>query len=392
MRRCLMRLPTNRCHPSIQSEIGKRHSSLFGFSNDLSSTNNDDPKSNPASEESKVYPVSAFDESRNWRDWFHPAEYENPWDKSSSRFQYPLDNGPADSATRHLIHLLQNFHRFEHTTTAQCNTVIANLLELSIGQPSISERAYAILENMEHLEATHRTLRHQSNQRGVAEKVARPLPKPNRTTYNTVLRIFAKTITNKEKGPDLAKRVVETMHERYEHHQELELRPNAFHWNCVLLAYLECDDPQRPIYGLKLMLEEKAELDVSSYVHLLRMCNSTENIGANVAVRMWQEILEKRNDIPDLPSVFYSHFLQAIRSLPVGRLRSLYFDECFSRARKLGKVNRFVLKEFFLHNQSSELFKKHLGNYQRQIYGMKAEDALRRLVTLIPTEWTQHAN
>lgn len=354
----------------------RRHISIFGVATNDSKTQPIKPPQ---------YPKSAFDESPNWRDWFHPAEYENPWDNSSSRFQFPLDHGPADATTRHLIQLLQQFHTFAHTTTEHCNAVLEDLLELSIGQPSIAERAYAILENMEFLEDTHRKLPQ------MGEKLARPLPKPNRTTYNSVLKIFAKTVTSKEKGPELAKRIVERMQERYEDYQELELRPNAFHWNCVLLAYMECDDPERAILALKLMLDEAAQLDASSYIHLLRMCVKTE-IGANVAVRMWQETLEKRNDIPELPSVFYSHFLQAIRSLPTGRLRSLYFDECFSRARKFGKVNRYILKEFFLHNRSDELFKKHLGSYQRQIYGMQAEDAMRRLLSLIPSEWSQHAD
>jgi hypothetical protein len=158
--------------------------------------------------------TSAFDTSRNWRDWFHPAEYDNPWDKTqysmARRFQFPLDHGPLDTAARHLIQLLQQFHRFENATTVQCNAVLTNLLQLSIGQPSIAERAVAILENMEMLEDTQRDMHssfsggmHQHNRdddggddkssammqsmmrsssSDVVEKVARPIPKPNRIT------------------------------------------------------------------------------------------------------------------------------------------------------------------------------------------------------------------
>jgi hypothetical protein len=157
--------------------------------------------------------TSAFDTSRNWRDWFHPAEYDNPWDKTqysmTRRFQFPLDHGPLDTAARHLIQLLQQFHRFENATTVQCNAVLTNLLQLSIGQPSIAERAVAILENMEMLEDTQRNMHsfsggiHQHNRdddgvddnssamiqsmmrsssSDVVEKVARPIPKPNRIT------------------------------------------------------------------------------------------------------------------------------------------------------------------------------------------------------------------
>jgi hypothetical protein len=157
--------------------------------------------------------TSAFDTSRNWRDWFHPAEYDNPWDKTqysmTRRFQFPLDHGPLDTAARHLIQLLQQFHRFENATTVQCNAVLTNLLQLSIGQPSIAERAVAILENMELLEDTQREMHssfssiHQHNRdddggddnssammqsmmrsssSDVVEKVARPIPKPNRIT------------------------------------------------------------------------------------------------------------------------------------------------------------------------------------------------------------------
>jgi hypothetical protein len=77
---------------------------------------------------------SAFDTSPNWRDWFQPAEYDNPWDKSYtgtpppggatalSRFKFPLDNIAADTAARHMIYLLQNFHRFENATTVDWST------------------------------------------------------------------------------------------------------------------------------------------------------------------------------------------------------------------------------------------------------------------------------
>jgi hypothetical protein len=108
---------------------------------------------------------------------------------------------------------LQQFHRFENATTVQCNAVLTNLLQLSIGQPSIAERAVAILENMELLEDTQRELHSsfsvmiqhnqddnndgdhnsammrsmmmRSSSSDVVEKVARPIPKPNRITVRS---------------------------------------------------------------------------------------------------------------------------------------------------------------------------------------------------------------
>jgi hypothetical protein len=242
-------------------------------------------------------------------------------------------------------------------------------------------------------------------------------------------------VSTKEKGPKVAEQIVASMTRRFEQYQQLDLRPVPFHYNCILLSYLECDDPDRALHALKLMLEHPDDLDVSSYIHLLRMCPSSPDLGSKVAVRMWQEFLEgeTNNDnddnisknvvdneeedgstigagsstststsssrrrltnttLPDFPSVFYAHFLQAIRPLPVGKLRTIYFDECFSRAIHFGKVNQYILKEFLLHHKSDELFTKHLGPYRRHIYGMKADTALRRLVSLIPTEWCQHAD
>jgi hypothetical protein len=234
----------------------------------------------------------------------------------------------------------------------------------------------------------------------------------------------------------VAARIVNSMTRRFEQYQQLDLRPVPFHYNCILLSFLECDDPDRALHALKLMLEHPDDLDVSSYIHLLRMCPSSPDLGSKVAVRMWQEFLEGEtndsnddndtisnnvvdneeedgsatvsagsttttttsrrrlvnNTLPDFPSVFYAHFLQAIRPLPVGKLRTMYFDECFSRAIHFGKVNQYILKEFLLHHKSDELFTKHLGKYRRHIYGMKADTALRRLVSLIPTEWCQHAD
>jgi hypothetical protein len=247
----------------------------------------------------------------------------------------------------------------------------------------------------------------------VVEKLARSVPAPNRITYNTVLRTLAKTVSTKEHGPEVAKRVVANMQRRFEKYHQLDMRPISFHFNCVILSYLECDDPDRPLYALQYMMAHPNELDRSSFVHLLRMCAACPTVGPQVAVRMWKEFLEvepqpEKNGeesasttrgsdriarLPtDFPSVFYAHFLQAIRPLPVGKLRAMYFDECFSRAKHFGKINLPILMEFLIHHKSDAVFAKHMGPYRSQIFGMSAETACRRLVSLIPIAWCKHAD
>ena len=120
--------------------------------------------------------------------------------------------------------------------------------------------------------------------------------------------------------------------------------------------------------------------------------------------------------IPDLPPHFYSHFLQAIRSLPVVypsqynynnnnnnnnnnndnrsnntnkySIRDLYYMKCMDHAIENGKVNTYVLQEFFVHVKNKDIFDMFLGEYRSQIYGMHPNDAVQHLISLcVPKSW-----
>ena len=334
----------------------------------------------------------------NWRDWFSPAEYENPWETSSStRLSPGLDFNPADCASRHLIQVLQNFHRYENVTTAQCNVTLKRLLEYTEGQPAVADRAKAILENMEFLDDMH-----PANDK--VQRIARAIPRPDRVTYNIVLQIYAKTQGTVE-VPEQALSIVERMEKRYDRHQQLDMKPNGFHWNCVLIAYKECDHWQRAVYALKVLLSHHGEMDSSSYVHLLQLCayyknNSSDpkmaHLGANVAIRLFQEMFEKKEiaiPIAMLPSHFYAFFLQAIRPLqPGSRLRDQYFDACFSLACQEGKINQYILKDFVIHAKSPVVFDRHLGRFRRDVFGMSLDSTVRKLLSIMPESWIQNAD
>ena len=166
-------------------------------------------------------------------------------------------------------------------------------------------------------------------------------------------------------------------------------------------------------------------------------------LGANVAVQLWMEMFERKTTdplvsfgaldsqedtsmktiltqhlsdeerhtplyVPDLPPHFYSHFLQAIRQLPVvsynsdprskGKsnhnnssdysIRDLYFMKCMDHAVANGKVNAFVLQEFFVHVKNNSIFDKYLGDYRSEIYGMTPNDAVPHLLkSCVPPSW-----
>lgn len=346
---------------------------------------------------------SIYDESSNWRDWFPAAEYENPWDVGSPRLQPIPDTTPAaDYATRHLIQLLQRFHEQheDRVTTEQCNATLRNLLQSS-NRPNatlrqeIAFRADAILENMEIFDTTP-----------VLARLPRPLPKPNRETYNTVLRIFAKSSGKDRLVPDRAAAIVEKMERRYNELQELDMKPLCFHWNCVLLAWKECHDAKKPVHAIKLLLSKANEdatlVDKSSYIHLLRICAHADRsdirsakLGASVAVKLWQELFENdSNNVEPLEFTahFYSHFLQAIRSLERGQVRDKYYDDCFTRAKENGRVNEFVLQEFFVHCRSDNIFDKHLKPYRSMVYGESAEAAKQIIYREMPDSWKNRAD
>jgi hypothetical protein len=410
-----------------------------------------------------VYDRSSSSNSTDWRSWLTPAEYENPWDASCSsrRFSGPLLLRTVDCATKHVIAQLQTFHHFEqHVTTELCNAMLRNLLDL-LPPPSstasnssphhqqrhvspmhatntvlIAERARAILENMQLLDAVMSPSLTASSS---SLRVPRALPKPNRETFNTVLLVYARTLAPDRTMADEAAALVRYMQHCYQTRHALELKPVNFHVNCVLLAWMHSGDKDKAQQAWQWLLEHASKsrheaaslVDASSYIHVLRICayggrnhhdldgtastavTASTNVGATVAIQLWQAMFEPDDHhrqsskhgsphhhrlpvvhVPEnLPSHFYSHFLQAIRPLPVrSAQRHTYYAACFQRACTMGKVNLYVLQDFFVHVKHQAVFEHFFGPYRSQIHGQSADQAAQHLMQLIPTEWTVHAD
>lgn len=377
--------------------------------------------------------LSVYDKSFEWRDWLRPEEYENPWDASSSRLK-PLDFQPADYATRHIIHLLQQFLLTDNSnnqiTTEQCNAALTNLLNLmpptnivlsendAPRTQRIAERANAILENMELLDHQLLQIDKKQNTLFVNRRFLRLPPKPNRETYNTVLMMFART-TGPRSVPQQAASIVRRMETRYTEYRQLEMKVTNFHWNCVLMAWAKCQDWEKPVHALQMIMENAARdptlVDVSSYIHLLRLCSmhrqnrlppntydKAVQSYALVAIKLWQELFDGNNQndakislLPggdNLPSHFYTHFLQALRPLGRNDMRRHYYVAAVGRAAQHGKINRYVLKEFLLHNNDRDAFNFVFGNYSEDILDLSADDAVEKLLGMVPSDWKLNAD
>jgi hypothetical protein len=367
---------------------------------------------------------SLYDSSTDWKDWFSAAEYTSPWEAENSWLDEPtsLDFAPADYATRHLIQLLQElFHAGrplsdDRITTERCNHALQLLLKMHEIQGRAA-RADAILQTMELFDAYHSSTiadadqvsSSRQQQRQQHQKLPLEIPKPNRFTYNTVLQLYARTRGSRE-IPLRCQELVEKMEWRYRQLGELDMKPHAFHWDQVLFAWKECTDWDKAAHAAKIFLEKRSEglVDVTSYITLLRICghdHANEKaalLGANVAVKLWQVVMEKNDGnhynpsggpaVEDLPSHFYAHFLQAIRCLPIGSMREYYYDSCFAEACKYGKVNAVILNEFIVHVDSPKVFGQWLGPYKDLVRGKPPKQAAEIFFGCIPAEWKAHAD
>jgi hypothetical protein len=370
---------------------------------------------------------SLYDSSTDWKDWFSAAEYTSPWENENSWLDHnpvSLDFAPADYATRHLVQLLQElFHAGQpltddRITTERCNHALQLLLEMNEIQGR-AFRADAILQTMELFDTYHSStivdadpesssssLRQQQRQRLQPRKLSLEIPKPNRYTYNTLLQLYARTRGSRE-IPLRCQALVQKMEWRYRVLGELDMKPHVFHWVQVLLAWKECTDWDKAAHAAKIFLEKRAEglVDVTAYITLLRICGHNHAndkaalLGANVAVKLWQVVMEEESEhaaggptVEDLPSHFYGHFLQAIRSLPPGSMREYYFDSCYAAACKHGKVNDVIINEFIVHVNSPKVFGQWLAPYKDRIRGKPLKQAVGILFRCIPVEWKARAD
>jgi hypothetical protein len=373
---------------------------------------------------------SLYDSSTDWKDWFSAAEYTNPWENEHSWLDHnpvSLDFAPADYATRHLVQLLQElFHvgqplTDDRVTTERCNNALELLLKMNEIQGRAA-RADAILQTMELFDTYHSSTivdtdpgssSSRAQQRQLPHKLPLEIPKPNRYTYNTLLQLYARTRGSRE-IPLRCQELVEKMEWRYRELGELDMKPHAFHWDQVFLAWKECTDWDKAAHAAKIFLQKRAEglVDVTAYITLLRICghdHANEKaalLGANVAIKLWQVVMEEENDsnqgmpsggptVEDLPSHFYGHFLQAIRCLPAGSMREYYFDACFAAACKNGKVNAVIINEFIVNYNSPKVFDRWLAPYEDLVRGKtitKKKEAAGIIFQHVPAEWKARAD
>lgn len=100
----------------------------------------------------------------------------------------------------------------------------------------------------------------------------------------------------------------------------------------------------------------------------------------------------RQNLIVHLSSFAYSTFFRAIRDLPLEKLREDLFDDCFTLACQQGKVSEPVLREFLINCQSQRLTKNHLGSYLAEVNNIPPQDAVSKLMALLPHTWTQRSD
>ena len=348
-------------NPLIRSLASKRRrsQSLLGSLRLLSSSSN--TIKNTTTDESTTLPPlhSPFQTSTDYRDWF-PSLYD------SQKF----DHFPPQA--KFVVRLLQDLYLTggpqggaDRVTTARCNQIMNNLNAKQADQLLQAMQAFELWST--DTQPTHKRL-------------PMELPRPDRATYTRVLHLYAHS-----GNPHRCLELVSHMHFLYRDHGQLDLKPDAMHYNSCILAWKEEAHPQRALYAYQILqraLVEKGDdhLDFL-YVNVLRLA-ALDKVD-HVATSVWK--LRK----PGWPSHVYAHVLQAVRESPQ---RVDLFREVLQVAIEQGKVNRIVLNEFLVHVQDRAVFEEILGAYKEQIYGLSRAKALETLMELIPAEWTKNAD
>jgi hypothetical protein len=342
---------------------------------------------------------SIYDTSDNWRDWFAPAEYQNPWQEGDTFCLHPLDIPQLDRESRFVLQLLQDMYHIgltkttDRVTTERCRRILTRLAEESSSSNTskialqTAKRADAILQAMELFLDLQR--------RYETTPLPLPLPVPNYESYWTVLRLYASKFVNGTKEiPLRCHEIVSTMQES----GQLELQPTSVHWNQVLCAWANCDDKERSIHAAQLLQSLHAQnlTDASSFSHTLRACVSVANRGqvrdaksstlaGQVAMRVWGVLQEQDERSPHairMDSYLYVHFLRAIPDQKEAIVERT-FQECCQR----GKVNPHVLREFQAV-ASPQLQSKLLGIKRSN----NSSQAPLKLIRKLPQEWMEHAD
>jgi hypothetical protein len=365
-----------------------------------------------------------------------------------------------DCVSRYVIQLLQELYlnqrplSFDRVTTKRCLVVLNQLLRFGAGRegrhasgdPGLvlagrAERARAILTCMQRFEETRDVANEtrfslSSSRQDDAQRIGRRrpyhAPLPTRDVYQTVLKIYADS-----GAPQYAYETVRHMANMYSRHGSVELKPSGFHWNCVLLAWenassqvatpdrSDADQPSswdKSVPAAKTFLENLSHMDDSCYKTMMRICRQGQanekaaELGGSVAVKIWQETIEReglkddhpvassgegvdanfagKSRVPDLSSHFYAFFFQAIRGLPLSSpVRDAYYGAGFQRALEKGKVNAVLVNEFIVHNTSAPLYHKFIRPYfDKSWKPLKPANAARKILDRMPASWHDRAD
>jgi hypothetical protein len=345
---------------------------------------------------------SMYDTTDDWRNWFAPAEYQNPWQEGNTFCLHPLDVPQLDRESRFVLQLLQDMYHIgltkttDRVTTERCRRILTRLEEESTSSKTTkmalqtAKRADAILQAMElflDLQRQYKTT-----------PLPLPLPVPSYESYWTVLRLYASKFLHGTKAiPLRCHEIVTAMQES----GQLELQPTTVHWNQVLCAWANSNDKERSIQAAQLLqsLHTQNLTDASSFSHTLRACVSVANRGqvrdakfgtlaGQVAIRVWGVLREQDETSPHairMDSYLYVHFLRACQNIPDQKesIVERTFQECCQR----GKVNPHVLREFQAV-ASLQLQSKLLGI---KLSKNSSGDPL-KLIRKLPQEWIEHAD
>ena len=332
---------------------------------------------------------SAYDESEDWRDWFTGREYIHPWGNDLE----PLEDNPIlDRQSRFLLDLLQTLYKVgltrtsDRVTTERANKMIDRLAKQEDQSPTAmwqrAERARAILEAMELFEDLRET-----------PNLPIPLPLATHETYWNVLRLYSTKFLHGTPKRDAPQRCLDIV-QRMENSQRLELQTTSVHWNQVLSAYANCNDPERPIKAAQLLyrLNEQGMTDASSFSHTLRCCVSLERrqqhssqkereVAITVALRVWNGL--KQSDTIEITPQQFVHMLRVTRNFQKSESakKDSLARETFQEAITAQKVNVHVLQEL-LHVASPSLLQKL---FKSKTY---SKDPL-QLIRQIPKEWIE---
>ena len=374
---------------------------------------------------------SSISSTTNWQDWLIPGPlYSSAWERPEDEDAWlqVLDHKPLDYQSRHLIQLLQEFYKsggrprtFDIATTKRCNAVLQELANNALTS-GVLHRADAILKTM-HLfdEAANRHTQSTLETVHTSTRVVMHLPRADIETYNTIFIILASISSGTRYYPERALEICHYMQNQYQTYGEIALKPNALHYNSVLNAWLKCTCPivwsTKPVHAAKVFLQEMTTetRDTSSFVSIFKICAHTQyydranktqqpqeqqqqqqspdsvqrarDVGAQVAIKVWETVMDDCK--LDLSPHVYTHFLQAIRSLPAELpMRAQYFKACFQHAIHRGKVNVFLINEFIVHCKSAAVFNEFLGKYQQKTRGMNPTKAAKFYFEhCIPKEW-----